>query len=88
MAFRDIIGQDRAVNILLRTIQRDRLSSSYLFAGESGIGKKFTAINLAKAVNCLKTTPSLALPSVRVDSDPRRPPCHPSGRGGVGGGDS
>ena len=73
MAFRDIIGQDRAVNILLRTIQRDRLSSSYLFAGESGIGKKFTAINLAKAVNCLKTTPTLALP--------------PRG-GGVGGGDS
>jgi len=73
MAFRDIIGQDRAVNILLRTIQRDRLSSSYLFAGESGIGKKFTAINLAKAVNCLKTTPSLALP--------------PRG-GGVGVGDS
>jgi DNA polymerase-3 subunit delta' len=88
MAFRDIIGQDRAVNILLRTIQRNRLSSSYLFAGESGIGKKFTAINLAKAVNCLKTTPSLALPSVRVDSDPRGPACHPSGRGGMGGGDS
>ena len=73
MAFRDIIGQDRAVNILLRTIQRDRLSSSYLFTGESGIGKKFTAINLAKAVNCLKTTPSLTLP--------------PRG-GGVGGEDS
>jgi DNA polymerase-3 subunit delta' len=62
MALRDIIGQDRAVNILLRTIQRGRLPSSYLFAGESGIGKKFTAINLAKAVNCLKTTPALALP--------------------------
>lgn len=54
MAFRDIVGQDTAINILLRTIQRDRLPSSYLFAGESGIGKKFTAINLAKAVNCLK----------------------------------
>src|SRR4030042_5606194 len=55
MAFRDIVGQDTAINILLRTIQRGRLASSYLFAGESGIGKKFTAINLAKAVNCLKT---------------------------------
>ena len=42
-----------AINILLRTIQRGRLPSSYLFIGESGIGKKFTAINLAKAVNCL-----------------------------------
>jgi DNA polymerase-3 subunit delta' len=57
MAFRDIIGQDKAVNILLRTIQRGRLPSSYLFAGESGIGKKFTAINLIKAVNC-HTPPS------------------------------
>jgi DNA polymerase-3 subunit delta' len=73
MAFRDIIGQDMAINILLRTIQRGRLLSSYLFAGESGIGKKFTAINLAKAVNCLKTTPPLALPSRG---------------GGMGGGDS
>jgi len=53
MAFRDIIGQDRAVNILLKTIQRERIPSSYLFAGESGIGKKLTAVNLAKALNCL-----------------------------------
>jgi DNA polymerase-3 subunit delta' len=60
MAFRDIIGQDKVVNILLRTIQRGRLPSSYLFAGESGIGKKFTAINLIKTVNCL--TPSSSPP--------------------------
>jgi DNA polymerase-3 subunit delta' len=53
MALRDIIGQDRALNILIKTIQRDRIPSAYLFAGESGIGKKFTAINLAKALNCL-----------------------------------
>ncbi|MEW6213808.1 MAG: DNA polymerase III subunit delta' [Nitrospirota bacterium] len=52
MAFKDIIGQDRAVNILRRTIQRERIPSSYLFAGESGIGKKFTAVNLAKTLNC------------------------------------
>ncbi len=68
MAFKDIIGQDKSINILLRTIQRGRLPSSYLFAGESGIGKKFTAINLAKAVNCL-TPPS--------------PPLTKGGNGGV-----
>jgi DNA polymerase-3 subunit delta' len=81
MALRDVIGQDRAVTILLRTIQRGRIPSSYLFAGEPGIGKKFTAINLAKALNCQsreqraesRDTPSLALP--------------PRG-GGMGGGDS
>jgi len=58
MALRDVIGQEKAVNILLRTIQRGRIPSSYLFAGESGIGKKFTAINFAKALNCAKTVSS------------------------------
>jgi DNA polymerase-3 subunit delta' len=55
MALSDVIGQDTAVSVLLKTIRRGRISSSYLFAGESGIGKKFTAINLAKALNCLKS---------------------------------
>jgi DNA polymerase-3 subunit delta' len=58
MALSDVIGQDTAVGILLKTIRRRRLSSSYLFAGESGIGKKFTAMNFAKALNCLKVTDS------------------------------
>lgn len=53
MALRDVVGQDKAVNILLRTLGRQRVASAYLFAGEQGIGKKFTALNLAKAVNCL-----------------------------------
>jgi len=53
MSFKDIIGQDKAASILLRTIQRGRVPSSYIFAGESGIGKKLAAMNLAKALNCL-----------------------------------
>ena len=65
MAFKDIIGQEKAVSILQRTIQRGRIPSSYLFAGESGIGKKCAAITLAKAVNCLKTIDSQPL---QVDS--------------------
>ncbi len=66
MAFKNIIGQDKAVKILSRTIQRGRIPSSYLFAGESGIGKKLTAINLAKALNCL-TLPSSLIPGGRED---------------------
>lgn len=53
MALRDIVGQDRALHILEKTIERGRIPSSYLFAGESGVGKKFAALNLAKALNCL-----------------------------------
>ena len=63
MAFKDLIGQDKAVRILQRTIERGRVPSSYLFAGESGIGKKYAAMNLVKTVNCLKpvdsTSPSI-----------------------------
>jgi DNA polymerase-3 subunit delta' len=53
MALKDVKGQDRAVSILLRTIERDRVPSAYLFTGESGIGKRYAAVNLAKAINCL-----------------------------------
>lgn len=63
MALRDVVGQDKAIAILLRTLGRDRVPSAYLFAGESGIGKKFAAINLVKAINCLApvgSQPSLA----------------------------
>jgi len=71
MAFHNIIGQDKAINILERTIQRGRMASSYLFAGEPGIGKKCTAVTLAKALNCL-TSPGDACdecPSCRkIDS--------------------
>ena len=58
MSFKDVIGQDKAVGILLRTIQRGRVPSSYIFAGESGIGKRLAALNLAKALNCVGKEPS------------------------------
>jgi len=61
MALSDIIGQDRAVGILLRTLSRNRVPSAYLFAGESGIGKRFAALNLAKALNCLNPVTRYAL---------------------------
>ncbi len=58
MALRDVIGQDKAISILLRTLSRDRIPSAYLFSGEAGIGKRFTALNLAKAINCLNQVDS------------------------------
>ncbi|MCL5023874.1 MAG: DNA polymerase III subunit delta' [Nitrospirae bacterium] len=52
MAFKGIIGQERATRILLRTLERGKVPSAYLFSGESGIGKRYAALNLAKALNC------------------------------------
>jgi DNA polymerase III subunit delta' len=52
MALKDIIGQEKAIGMLVGIMNRQRLASSYLFSGEPGIGKKATAMNFAKALNC------------------------------------
>jgi DNA polymerase-3 subunit delta' len=56
MALKDVIGHEKALHILFRTIQKNRIPSAYLFAGESGIGKRFAALNLTKALNCEEST--------------------------------
>ena len=54
MALKDIIGHDRALNILKGCIVKDRIPHALLFAGDEGIGKRLVAINFAKTINCLK----------------------------------
>ncbi|MEW6109095.1 MAG: DNA polymerase III subunit delta' [Nitrospirota bacterium] len=54
MAINDIIGQGKAIEMLSGILQRGKVATSYLFCGEPGIGKKTTAINFAKALNCQK----------------------------------
>ena len=53
MSFNDIIGQERALKILTKSLKEDNISSSYIFVGSEGTGKKLTAIEFTKAVNCL-----------------------------------
>jgi DNA polymerase-3 subunit delta' len=54
MSFTNIIGQDRAVKLLREMISEDHVNGSYLFIGPRGVGKRATAIEFAKAVNCEK----------------------------------
>jgi DNA polymerase-3 subunit delta' len=54
MSLADIIGQEKAIGMLTGILERRRLANSYIFSGEPGIGKKLTALNFAKAINCLK----------------------------------
>ena len=72
MALHNVIGQEKATGILRGILKRKRLASSYLFCGESGIGKKMAAINFAKAVNCL--TMSGAADDTRSSFLPAAPP--------------
>ena len=53
MSFNDIVGQERAVKILTKSLKENKTSSSYIFVGNEGTGKKLTAIEFTKAVNCL-----------------------------------
>jgi DNA polymerase-3 subunit delta' len=53
MSFKDIVGQERAIKILTKSLKKNNISSSYIFVGSEGTGKKLTAIELTKAVNCL-----------------------------------
>jgi len=56
MAFRDILGQDRAVARLRQAWSGGRLAQAYCFVGPAGVGRRQTALALAQAVNC--PTPS------------------------------
>lgn len=56
MALKDIIGQEKAVHILHVFIQKKRIPHALIFAGDEGIGKKLTAFNFAKALNCHRVT--------------------------------
>jgi DNA polymerase-3 subunit delta' len=53
MAFNQILGQNHAISILRQAMAHGRLAHAYLFAGADGIGKRLTALTLAKAMNCL-----------------------------------
>lgn len=56
MPFRDVIGHRKLVALLARSIERDSLPPSLIFAGPSGIGKHLVAVATAQAVNCLNPT--------------------------------
>ncbi len=53
MSFKNIVGQERAIKILNQSLKENKISSSYIFVGSEGTGKKLTAIEFAKAVNCI-----------------------------------
>lgn len=52
MALKDIIGHEHAIEILKGCITRNRIAHAYIFTGEDGVGKRLTAINFAKILNC------------------------------------
>jgi DNA polymerase III subunit delta' len=52
MSFKDIINQQKAKDIISGQLRSDKVPHAYLFLGEEGTGRKKTALELAKALNC------------------------------------
>ena len=48
----DILGQPKAVSYLQKLVCHDRVPGALLFSGPRGVGKKKTALEFAKALNC------------------------------------
>jgi DNA polymerase-3 subunit delta' len=59
MPFRDIKGHRRLIDLLTRSIARDTLSPSLIFAGPAESDPRAAAIAVAQALNCVRLTPNL-----------------------------
>ncbi len=57
MSFENILGQDQVKHILSNSLSKNQLAHAYLFFGPESIGKKRTAFEFAKALNCLTSGP-------------------------------
>lgn len=52
MSFKDIKGEGAAISFLKNAVSGGRVAGAYIFLGPSGCGKKLTALNFAKLLNC------------------------------------
>ncbi len=50
--FNQIVGHEGPKAILQAAMRHDRVAHAYLFHGEERIGKRFTAMRFAQALNC------------------------------------
>jgi DNA polymerase-3 subunit delta' len=53
MPLREVVGHDRLIGLLKRSVAGGTLPPSLLFAGPAGVGKRKTALSLAQVLNCL-----------------------------------
>lgn len=50
--FENILGQQKIKKLLASQIKSGKIPHAYIFMGQNGVGKKFTAFEFAKILNC------------------------------------
>jgi DNA polymerase-3 subunit delta' len=76
MPFSQVIGHDRVIAILRRSLAADRISHAYLFHGVDGCGMKETALAMVEAVFCGTGGGCGDCPSCRKVAGERHPDLH------------
>jgi DNA polymerase-3 subunit delta' len=78
MPFREITGHERQTSLLARSVSRNTLPPSLIFAGPAGTGKRTTAVALSQALNCVE--PRIPAPGT-LDACGHCSPCRRIARG-------
>lgn len=76
MPFSEVIGQDRAIGVLRRSIATGKVAHAYLFSGIEGCGKRKTALAFIQAVFCGKEEACGVCPSCRKLASGQHPDLH------------
>ena len=76
MPFSDVIGQDRSIAVLRRSISIGRVAHAYLFSGIEGCGKRKTALAFVQAVFCGKEEACGVCSSCRKVASGQHPDLH------------
>ena len=80
MPFRDVIGHRPLVALLRRAVAGGTLPPSLLLSGPSGVGKRFTAVAVAQALNCVGQPPGTRHQPLAASAEPSalspKPPVH------------
>src|SRR5262245_57916847 len=58
MPWQEILGHDRLVEQFRRALRRERLASTFLFVGPTGVGKRTFALKLAQGLLCDNVPPA------------------------------
>lgn len=81
----NVVGQERALELLQRGVESGRLAHAYLFVGPEGVGRATTARAFAQALNCHNDTerPCSECRSCRLIAEDKHPDIEWVGVGGI-----